>query len=79
MDIDQGNSNYYNCRGFGYLARNCRNKGTEDRIREERRLKYGNRENRQRLIIKEGNKQNNSNLNGEWDLILLDWVSTISI
>jgi len=26
MDIDKGNRNCYNCRGFGHLARNYRNK-----------------------------------------------------
>ena len=42
MDIDGGNQNYYNCRGFGHLARNCRNRGTEGIIREGRRLEYKN-------------------------------------
>jgi len=50
------------------LARNFRNRGIENRIGEGRRLEYGN--NRQELIIKEGNRQN-SNLNGNRDLIVL--------
>ena len=29
MDVDQGNRNCYTYRGFGYLARNCRNQGIE--------------------------------------------------
>jgi len=40
MEIDRENQNYYNCRSFGHLARNCRNRGTGDRIREGRRLEY---------------------------------------
>jgi len=55
-----------NCEGFGHLTRNCRNRGIENIIEKERRLEY-----RERRTIKEGNK-NNSNLNREWDLILLD-------
>ena len=69
IDVDCGNRNCYNCRGFGHLARNCRNKGTEGRIGEERRLEYKN--NGQRLMI-EGNRQNNSNLNGNRDLVVLN-------
>ena len=41
MNIDCGNKNCYNCRRFGYLARNCRNKGMGNRIGEGRRLEYG--------------------------------------
>ena len=36
MKIDC-NSNCYSCKGFGYLARNCKNRGIMER---ERRLKY---------------------------------------
>jgi len=60
--------------GFGYLARNYKNRGTEGRIREDRRLEYGN--NSQRRMIEEGNGQTN-NLNGEQDLILRNWVSIV--
>jgi len=34
------NQNCYNCRGFKYLVRNCRNRGTGNRIRDGRRLEY---------------------------------------
>ena len=39
IDINRRNRNYYSCGGFGYLAKNCRNR--ENRIGEERRLEYG--------------------------------------
>ena len=65
MDIDQENRNYYNCRGFGHMARNCRNRRIENRIGEKRRLKYG-----QRLMIKGNNEQNN--LNEEEALVVLN-------
>ena len=61
MDIDCGNRNCYNCRGFGYLARNCRNKRVENRIGEKKRLEYG-----------QNNGQNN--LNGERDLIVFNQI-----
>ena len=67
MDVDRGNRNCYSCRGFGHLAKNCRNRGIENRIGEERRLEYRNRR-----IIEKGNGQNNSNLNGDSDLIVLN-------
>ena len=70
MEVDRENRNYYNCRGFGHLVRNCRNKGIEDRIGENRKLEYRNKNNGQRRMI-EKNGQNN-NLNREQDLILLD-------
>ena len=57
MNMDRReNRNYYNCRRFGHLARNCRNRGTENRIGKERRLEYG--------------QSNKSNLNGDGDLIV---------
>jgi len=40
MDIYRGNMNCYNCRGFGYLARNCRNRRIGGRIGKDRRLEY---------------------------------------
>jgi len=66
MEVDCTNMNYYNCRGFSHLARNCRNRRTENRIREERRLEY-----EERRMIERGNKQS-SNLNEEGDLIVFD-------
>ena len=59
-----GNRNCYNCRGFGHLARNCRNRRTKGRIREGRRLEYMN------------NGQEN-NLNRDRDLIVLDDISIV--
>ena len=53
IDVDHKNRNCYNYRGFGYLARNCRNRGIGGRIREGRRLEYRNGNNRQRLMIEE--------------------------
>jgi len=69
MDIDRGNRNYYNCGRFGDLARNCRNRGTEGKIGKGRRLKYGNRNNKERRRIEE-NRHNN--LNGNKNLIVLN-------
>jgi len=46
------------------LVRNSKNRGTEDRIREKRRLEYRNGNNRQRRMIEEGN-ENNNDINGE--------------
>ena len=51
--------NCYSCGSFGYLARNCRNKRTENRIGEERKLEY------------RGNNRQ-SNLKEEGDLIVFD-------
>jgi len=43
MDVDKRNMNCYNCGGgFEHSARNCRNRGTEGRIGESRRLEYRN-------------------------------------
>ena len=56
IDMDQKNRNYYNCRVFGHLVKNCRNR--DNRIRKSKRLEYGN--NGQR------------NLNGNKNLIVLD-------
>ena len=38
MEVDCGNKNCYNCRSFGHLVRNCRNRGTKDRIGKGRKL-----------------------------------------
>ena len=41
MDVDRReNWNCYNCREFGHLAKNCRNRGTGNRIGDGRRLEY---------------------------------------
>jgi len=70
MNVDERkNQNCYNYGDFGHLARNYRNKRTEDRIGEGRRLEYGNNgNNEQRRINKD--EQNNSNREG--DLIVFD-------
>ena len=61
MDVDRReNRNCYNCGGFGHLARNYRNRRTENRIGDERRLEY-----RQKLIIK-----GEENLNEERELVV---------
>jgi len=66
IEVDHANRNCYNCGGFGYLARNCRNRRTKNRIGEGRRLEY-----KEKRRIKEGNKQS-SNLNGKEDLIVFN-------
>jgi len=72
--VDRENKNYHNCGGFRYLARNCRNKRTEERIGWKRRLEYKNWNNRERRMIEEVNGQNDrqNNLNGDKDLIVLN-------
>ena len=40
IDIDWGR-NCYTCRGFGHMARHCRNRGQRGRVAEGRRLEYG--------------------------------------
>jgi len=67
MNVDRANRNCYSYGGFGHLSRNCRNRGIGNRIEKGRKLEYGNRR-----MIEEGNGQNNSNLNGNRDLIILD-------
>jgi len=64
--VDYGNRNYYNYRRFRHLVINCRNRGTENRIREGRRLEYGNK----RMIEEENGQE--ENLNGDRDLIVLN-------
>jgi len=70
MNVDRReNWNYYNCGGFGHLARNCRNRRTENRIGKGRRLEYsGNENNGQRRM----NEDRQINLNGEGNLIVFD-------
>ena len=58
MNINRDNQNCYNCREFGHLARNYRNRRIGNRIGEGRRLEYG-QNNRQRLMI--DNEQDNLN------------------
>ena len=40
MDIDRG-KNCYACRGFGHMARHCRNWGQRGRRVDNRRVEYG--------------------------------------
>ena len=40
MEIDRGR-NCYACRGFGHMARHCRNRGMRGRVAENRRMEYG--------------------------------------
>jgi len=63
MEMDRSNRNCYSCGGFGHLARNYRNRRTENRIGEGRRLEYGGNENNRQRRIEGGNRQ--QNLNGE--------------
>jgi len=71
MKVNRRNRNCYNCRGFGHLARNCKNRETGDRIRKSKKLEYRNENNGQRRVIERENGQNN-NLNGNRDLIVLN-------
>ena len=59
MNMNWENRNCYSCREFGHLARNCKNRGTENRIGKGRRLEY---------------RQNTgqSNFNGKGDLVVLN-------
>jgi len=63
MEVDRGRS-YYACRGFGHMARHCRNRGQKGRIAEGRRLEYGGRQ--------EGNYEHLDNLKGVENLESLD-------
>ena len=63
MDVDWENRNCYNYGGFRHLARNYRNKETENRVGKGRRLEYGSNGNNGQRRIEGGNGQDN--LNGE--------------
>jgi len=65
IEVNRRNKNCYNCRRFGHLVRNYRNRRTRNRIGKKRRLEY-----RQRLVMEENNRQ--CNLNGEEDVVVLD-------
>ena len=47
MEIDRRNRNCYNCRRFGHLVRNYKNKRIGGRIGKDRRLEYRNKNNKQ--------------------------------
>jgi len=72
MDVNRReNQNCYNCREFEHLVRNCRNREMGGKIKQGRRLEYGeNESNGQRRIEEENGQQNN--LNGDGNLIVLD-------
>jgi len=53
IEVDHENQNCYNCGKFKHIARYCRNQ--RNRIGKERRLEYGNGNNRERRMIKRGN------------------------
>ncbi len=40
MEVDR-ERNCYTCRGFGHMARNCRNRGQRGRVADNRRVEYG--------------------------------------
>jgi len=65
MEVDRSNRNCYNYGGFGHLVKHCRNRGTENRMEEGRRLEYGGQR-------REEEGKGPSNLNGEGDLIVFD-------
>ena len=57
------------------MARHCGNRRIGDRIGERKRLKYrGNKNNKERRMIERENGWNN-NLNGNEDLIVLNYIS----
>jgi len=63
IGIGRGNRNYCSCGGFGHLAWNCRRQTMGQGKRMEYKDNWNNRQN---------------NLNGEEDLIVLDYVSIIT-
>ena len=64
IEVDQGR-NCYACRGFGHIARYCRNWGQRGKVAEERRLEY-------RRGGIEGNLQYSDNLKEMENLKSLD-------
>ena len=54
--------NCYNCGGFGYITKYCR-KRYQERVEQERRIDYED-------------NLNNYNLNGEENLIVLNYILT---
>ena len=64
MEVDQGR-NCYACRGFGHIARHCRNQGQREKVEKGRRLEY-----RGRRI--EGINKHLDNLKGVENLESLD-------
>jgi len=64
IEVDQGR-NCYACRGFGHMARHCRNQGQRGKVAENRRVEYGG--NRIEEIM-----NNSNNLKGEENLEFLD-------
>ena len=40
MEVNRGR-NCFACRGFGHMARHCRNRGMRGRVVENRRVEYG--------------------------------------
>ena len=73
MEVDYENGNCYKYGGFGHITRHYRNQRIEGRIGQGIKLEYRNSgNNEERRMIKGGNGQNN-NLNGDRDLIVLDF------
>jgi len=70
MEVDRSNRNCYSCGDFGHLARNYRNSGAGNRIREGKRLEYRSNENNRQRRVEGGNEQNNLNRKG--DLIVFN-------
>jgi len=65
MEVDRSDRNCYNSGGFGHLVKHCRNRGTENRIGERRRLEYEGQR-------REEEGKGSSNLNGKGNLIVFN-------
>jgi len=63
MEVDR-RRNCYVCGGFGHMAQHCRNRRQRSRVKEGRRLEYGEK--------KEGNYEQSNNLKGVENLESLD-------